>query len=203
MAMTLATLGTLVRQLVGDPQGSTYKPEMYQDAINFACKEYAKKTGVTYIESLATLDTPTGLCTIPTAYMRVNRVVYSGSQLLESTFQFESMKNPAWQLVTAASPTRWVIWSGSKIKLTPSPLTTAPATIGYVEYPSSLTTDGMTVDSRIPDGHAEYLKFAEDITKKVESNSAMKDVYEYGRQLYDNTYDKAAAASLIHDGVVL
>ena len=78
MAMTLATLRTLVRQLVGDPQGSTYSPEMCQDAINFACKEYAKKTGATYVETSVTMDTYTGLCTIPTPYMRINRVMVGG-----------------------------------------------------------------------------------------------------------------------------
>lgn len=82
------------------------------------------------------------------------------TQLLESTFQFESMKNPSWQTVTAAQPIRWVLWSGSMVKITPIPTDDVAITIGYVEYPSSLTTDGMTVDARIPDGHAEYLKFA-------------------------------------------
>ena len=76
--MTLATLRTLVRQLVGDPQGSTYSLEMYQDAIDFACKEYAKKTGATYVETSVTMDTYTGLCTIPTPYMRINRVMVDG-----------------------------------------------------------------------------------------------------------------------------
>ena len=75
MAMTLATLKTFVRQLVGDPQGSTYSLEMYQDAINFACKEYAKKTGVTYIETPVEMDIYDGTCTIPTSYMRINRVL--------------------------------------------------------------------------------------------------------------------------------
>lgn len=75
MAMTLATLRSLTRQLIGDPQGSTYSPEMYQDAINFACKEYAKKTGVTYEETSTLLDMATGLCTIPTSYLRINRVM--------------------------------------------------------------------------------------------------------------------------------
>lgn len=78
MAMTLSTLRALTRQLVGDPQGSTYSQEMYQDAINFACKEYAKKTGVTYVETSVTMDTYTGLCTIPTPYMRINRVMVGG-----------------------------------------------------------------------------------------------------------------------------
>lgn len=73
--MTLSTLRALTRQIVGDPQGSTYSPEMYQDAINFACKEYAKKTGATYVETSVTMDTYTGLCTIPTPYMRINRVL--------------------------------------------------------------------------------------------------------------------------------
>lgn len=76
--MTLSTLRALTRQLVGDPQGSTYSQEMYQDAINFACKEYAKKTGSTYVETAVNLDTLTGLCAIPTAYMRINRVITNG-----------------------------------------------------------------------------------------------------------------------------
>lgn len=81
-------------------------------------------------------------------------------QLLESTFQFESMKDPGWQTVTANQPLRWVLYSGAEIKITPVPTDPVSITIGYVEYPASLTTDGMTVDARIPDGHAEYLKFA-------------------------------------------
>ena len=84
----------------------------------------------------------------------------SKKQLLESTFQFESMKDPGWQTATATLPLRWVLWSGSSIKITPIPTSDTVVTIGYVEYPSSLTTDGMTVDARIPDAHAEYLKFA-------------------------------------------
>lgn len=163
--MTLATLRNLTRQLVGDPQGSTYSPEMCQDAINFACKEYAKKTGMTYVEDLATLDTVTGLVTVPTDYIRINRVISQvagaqATQLMESTFQFESLKNPAWQMATAAQPLRWVLWSGAKVKVTPIPSSLVTITIGYVEYPASLTTDGMTVDDRIPDAHAEYLKYA-------------------------------------------
>lgn len=82
------------------------------------------------------------------------------TQLLESTFQFESMKNPSWQDATALSPLRWVLWSGSSVKITPIPTDFFDILIGYVEYPASLTTDEMTVDARIPDGHAEYLKFA-------------------------------------------
>ena len=81
-------------------------------------------------------------------------------QLLESTFQFESVKDPSWQTTTAPQPLRWVLYSGSSVKITPIPTDNVAITIGYVEYPSSLTTDGMTVDARIPDGHAEYLKFA-------------------------------------------
>ena len=82
------------------------------------------------------------------------------SQLLESTFQFESMKNPAWQSSTAARPLRWALWSGQKIKVTPIPSEDVAITVGYVEYPAALTTDASTIDARIPDGHAEYLKFA-------------------------------------------
>ena len=81
-------------------------------------------------------------------------------QLLESTFQFESLKDPGWQAATAAQPLRWVLWSGSSIKITPIPTDDVNVTIGYVEYPAALTSDGSIIDARIPDGHAEYLKFA-------------------------------------------
>jgi len=84
----------------------------------------------------------------------------SKKQLLESTFQFESMKDPSWQTATANQPLRWVLWSGASIKITPIPTDTTNVTIGYVEYPAALTSDGSTVDNRIPDGHAEYLKYA-------------------------------------------
>ena len=156
--LTLAQLRYLTQYLVGDPQTSTYSTTMYLDAINFAVKDYAKKTGATYAESTATPDA-NGFAVIPTSYIRLLRVLYSGSQLVESTFSFESMKDPAWQ-TTVGTPRRWILWSGAKVKISPIPAVPTSATIGYVEDPTDLVLDADVVDTRIPWAHHEYLKYA-------------------------------------------
>lgn len=165
MAMTYATLKYLTQYLVGDPQGSTYSDQHYQDAINFAIKDYAKKTGATYVEASVTPDA-NGYCTIPTGYIRINRVMYkvantTVTEMVESSFNFESLKSSTWQSTTGV-PKRWVLWDGAKVKLTPIPSPIYAATIGYVEDPTDLvyTVPSGTVDSRIPDAHTEYLKYA-------------------------------------------
>lgn len=165
MAMTYATLKYLVQYLVGDPQTSTYSEQMYQDAINFACKDYARKTGATYLEANITPDAD-GFCTVPTAYVRVQRVSFKVgnttiTEMVPSTFSFESMKSNVWQSVTGV-PKRWVLWDGSKIKLTPIPSPIYQATIGYIEHPADIlyTAPTTTIDARIPEAHHEYLKYA-------------------------------------------
>lgn len=163
MAYTLAQLKYLTEYVVGDPQQSSYSPQMYTDAINFAIKDYARKTGATYTETAATPDA-NGFCTIPTAYLRINRVLFlvggtTLTQLVESSFNFESMKSNTWSTLTG-TPKRWVLWSGAKIKLTPIPSPIYSATIGYVETPTALALDADTIDARIPDSHGEYLKYA-------------------------------------------
>lgn len=135
---------------------------MYKDGINFAIKEYAKKTGATYAEATATPDA-NGFITIPTDYIRIQRVIYPISsvqtQLVESSFRFESMKYNVWQ-TTTGTPARWILWSGQKIKLTPIPTSPLSTIIGYVQKPADLALDSDTVDARIPDAHNEFLKYA-------------------------------------------
>lgn len=141
---------------------TTYTSTMYKDGINFAIKEYAKKTGATYAEATATPDA-NGFITIPTDYIRIQRVIYPISavqtQLVESSFRFESMKYNVWQ-TTTGTPARWILWSGQKIKLTPIPTSPLSTTIGYVQKPADLALDADTVDARIPDTHNEFLKYA-------------------------------------------
>lgn len=161
--LTLAQVRTLTRDLVGDPAGDTYSLTQYQDAINFAIKDYGRKTGATYAEANVTPDA-NGFCTLPTGYVYVKRVFYTVggttvTQLTESTFNFESMKSATWQTLTGV-PKRWVLWSGAKVKLTPIPSPIYTAVVGYVEDPTDITSDSSTVDARIPEGHNEYLKYA-------------------------------------------
>lgn len=165
MAMTYATLKYLTQYLIGDPQTSTYSEQMYQDSINFALKDYASKTGVTYLESVVVPDV-NGFCVIPIDYIRVARVSHlvGGTvltELVESTFNFESQKSNVWQSL-AGLPKRWVLWDGGKVKLTPIPNPVYSATIGYVEHPVDMlsTAPSLTIEARIPEAHHEYLKYA-------------------------------------------
>lgn len=162
MAQTLSSLRYWTQYLVGDPQMTTYSTTMYKDAANFAVKEYAHKTGVTYVEtSPAIAVDANGFVAIPTSYMRVNRVIYGGVEMVESDIKFEAMRSATWQTDMATAPKRWVLWSGAKIKLTPV-VATWPGTcmVGYTEAPTALSADSDTVDPRIPDAHNEYLKYA-------------------------------------------
>jgi len=163
----MAQIPSLVRYwtqyLVGDPQMSTYTLQMYQDAINFACKDYAMKTGATYSETTVTPDA-NGFCLMPSDYIRAQRVIYGGTELIESTFSFEDSKSNTWQTYTQSAatfpPRRWVPWSGAKIKLTPIPSGTASATIiGFVQNPAALScaTSATAAASVMTVGQSYYI----------------------------------------------
>jgi hypothetical protein len=160
MSMTLAELTNLVQYLVGDPQMSTYSQAMYSESIEFAIKQYAIKTGVTYQEASALVGS-TGLVTLPSDYLRINRIMLGTKQLIESTMGFEGDKSETWTANTSAAHKRWVVWSGAAAKLLPLMTTysAVTATIGYVQQPATLAGT-YTVDSRIPTKHNEYLKYA-------------------------------------------
>lgn len=169
MAQTLQTLRGWTQYIVGDPQMTTYTTQMYKDAINFAIKDYGVKTGITYAESTPIVPDAGGFVTLPVDYIRVMRVVFNvggttATELIESSFKRESQKSNTWQTLTQATagfpPKRWVVWDGSKIKLTPIPSPAYTAVVGYVQVPTALSLDSDTVDSRIPDAHNEYLKYA-------------------------------------------
>jgi hypothetical protein len=169
MAQTLQTLRNWTQYLVGDPQMTTYSLQMYQDAINFAIKEYASKTGATYAESTAIIPDASGFVALPTDYMRVTRVVFNvggntATELSESSMSWESAKSATWQTLTQTvagfPPKRWVLWSGTKVKLTPIPSPVYTVVVGYVQKPVDLALNTDTVDPRIPDIHNEYLKYA-------------------------------------------
>lgn len=169
MAQTLQTIRGWTQYIVGDPQLTTYSLQMYRDAINFAIKDYAVKTGITYAESSPIVPDASGFVTLPTDYIRVRRVIFNvggttATQLIESSFKFESDNSNTWQTLTQATagypPRRWVLWSGAKVKLTPIPSPAYTAIVGYVQKPTDLALDADTVDARIPDPHNEYLKYA-------------------------------------------
>lgn len=166
MAMTYATLKYLTQYLIGDPQTSTYSEQMYQDSINFALKDYAIKTGVTYLETPSIVPDAAGLCIIPVDYLKINRVYHmvggtTLTELVESTLSFESQKSPTWQTLSGL-PKRWLLWAGDKVKITPIPNPVYTVTVGYVQEPADMLSSvpSATIESRIPAAHHEYLKYA-------------------------------------------
>lgn len=160
MSLSYDELETQVKYLVGDPQGDTFSPEHYSESIDFAIKQYANKTGVTYVTTTASLDA-LGQVNIPTDYLKVNRVTFDGNQLIETTLSFIGDKSATWSVDSGTVPKRWAFWSGSKLQLFPLMGTASVTTpvIGYTQKPAVLSgTD--TVDDRIPSAHNEYLKYA-------------------------------------------
>lgn len=171
MSIVFANLKYWTQYLVGDPQMSTYSYDMYVDALNFACLELAKKTGCTYKETGSLTPDVSGFVSIPSTYIRIQRVYHMAggtvqTQMVESTMSFESMKSNTWMSL-AGTPKRWVLFSGAKIKLTPSPSPAYTAIVGFVDSPTQFTytkvaatDDAQVPDPLIPPAYLEFLKYA-------------------------------------------
>ena len=171
MATTFLNLRYWTQNLVGDPQMSTYSYQMYVDALNFACIDYATKTGATYKEVGSLVPDASGFVVIPATYIRLQRVYHMvggtvQTELVESTIFFESSKSNVWSAVSGV-PKRWVLFNASKVKLTPIPSPVYTAVVGFVDTPTAFTftgvlatDDAQTPDTLIPALHMEHLKYA-------------------------------------------
>ena len=172
--MNLGQLKTLVRDLIRDnvnyeataPDSQSalnYTETQVTDAINWAIKNYCDKTGASYLEENATL-TADGIATIPSDFIRILGVEYSNKELVESTADFEDLKDDEWESRTGTVTRRWVKWSGSQVKLTPILAAwsggTSQCAIKFIEQPTALALNADNVDSRIPASQQEYLKYA-------------------------------------------
>jgi hypothetical protein len=169
-SLTLAQVSTQVRDLLRDntsfdtvlsDDNNTYSPEQVKEAINFAVKRFCELTRASYIEPTIVVDNE-GFAPIPTDYIKIEEVKYSGKSLTKSSAEFEDMKNPEWEEATSPACKRWVPWSGDKIKLTPISWSTSTvsASLGYIQAPTSLASDTDTVDARVPEYEQNYLKYA-------------------------------------------
>ena len=173
--MTLGQLKTLVRDLIRDnvnyeataPDSQSalnYTNTQVVEAINYAIKNYCDKTGATYLWEFADLDDD-GIAEIPTDYIRVLGVEFMNKELVKSSDDFESMKDDQWETRRGTVTRRWVMWSGSHVKLTPIPDVPGAdgmpsCVIKYIEQPTALSADADEVDSRIPESQQEYLKYS-------------------------------------------
>lgn len=94
----------------------------------------------------------------PVSTSDVARGVTTGLVPLERTSKaFEDLRFPTWRSLTG-DPKKWAPHDGRKLRIIPAKSVTV--TVGYIEAPSELSSDASTPDTRIPDAHHAYLKYA-------------------------------------------
>jgi len=171
---TLLQLRTMVRDLLADaknytPSGitavaaQTYSDSQINDAINFACKQYAGKTRCTYDEVACTTSPSTSYYTIPSAYLEIVDVLSNtGLRLEKSTIEFEYLCRPNWKATWSvnSAPKRWLQIDGSTIAVNPGFPSGLYPKVCMLEVPTTLALDADTVDARIDTSSQEYLKYA-------------------------------------------
>lgn len=173
--MLVSELKALIRQLLGDETnwspddtsqvaGQSYSEVQYNQAIDFAIKEYALKKKTTYSESTLDINEDGEVTVSGTNFLIIERVVYGGVELVESTRNFEWLKSPTWIAATSTAPRRWLLLDGATIRLTPkmTDWATPPntCTVGIVAAPAAVQSDNESLDTRVPKMHQEFLKFA-------------------------------------------
>jgi len=201
-ALTLTTLNAQVRDLVGDPSNSgtganTYSDPQITDAINYAIQDLCTRMHFTYVEKDLTATTPWSsftLGSIAQDYISIRRIMLKNSgtspasytELLQSTYAQEDLRNNAWRQLTAdmstGFPLRWILQDGETIVAIPRPTaaypsgTTVTLTIGYVQQPTALASGTDPVDARIPFPIQIYLKYAAASWLKVLSGKDITDL---------------------------
>lgn len=171
-SLTVSSLELHVRNLLGDNAnyttsvvgevaGNTWNTSQIIDALNFAIKEYCKKSSVTYtIASLSPNEETDGSglfneVKLPSDNLKVVRVtvpsqgplphVITGNGLLyETTKQNESARNPWWEFQTGTLARKWYRKDGRTIGIIPNINTVGfedtVFMVGYVQAPALLTT---------------------------------------------------------------
>jgi hypothetical protein len=155
--MDLGTLKTITRALVGDQldESQSWDNDEIVAAINFAVLTYCEKTDCSYKEESVSFTSGDGA--MPADYIRMERVIASGVVLDWTDKDFEDRKNPSWRGL-AGTPKRVMVKDGNTLRLVP--YATMSVTVGFIEKPADLASDGDDVDPRIPEPHHPYLKYA-------------------------------------------
>jgi hypothetical protein len=164
-ALTALTLQDLIydtRLLIGDSGdiANTYADKDVTTAINYAIQQYCRFTGCNYVETTFAITNGATTNSFPFDYLMIQRVGYDTKWLLPTSINDEYIKNPSWDTVTG-TPIRWMMFSGSKIKITPYPVSNAtPIKVGFIKSPQLLSVLADAVDSTIPYSDHKYLKYA-------------------------------------------
>lgn len=113
-------LANLVRNLVSDASSlsNTWDDTQIADSINYACKEYAKKTRSTRYHYDSNISYE-GEFPSPHDYLELVHIQYLGKELVKTNHDFESVKSQTWETDTAAAPKRWLYFGGHTVKLVP------------------------------------------------------------------------------------
>lgn len=171
--MNLAALKVQVRDLLADAKNYTpnsttaitaqsYSDAQITDALNFACKEFAKRTGCTYAETACTANTTYNF-TIPSTYLKIVDVLDNNKKELNSTsLFFENLHDPSWRSTwaTTKTPKRWFKLDGDSIAVTPGFPSGLYPYVCLLQVPTALASDADNVDTRIDVSFQEYLKYA-------------------------------------------
>lgn len=119
--MIYSDLFSLVRNLVADAPSvsNTWSDDQIAESVNFACKEYAKKTRATryHFDSTVTYE---GEFPTPTDYLELVHIQYLGKELVQTDHDFEAVKSATWESDTASTTKRWLYLGGNAVKLVPA-----------------------------------------------------------------------------------
>ena len=123
--------------------GNTYSTQMVLDSINYAIKEYCKRSNASFTFTTSVIPA-TGLIPTPSDYLEVKQVSIGGKFLEKSSWAFESMKDYDWDSETGTEARRWLLQDYLTIKMVPIvsdwSLGLTSARVGYLQAPKSVTT---------------------------------------------------------------
>lgn len=123
--------------------GGWFDSAMIIDSINYACREYVKRKRVTLTSTAAQISS-SGLISIPSDSIDIRQVSVGNKALLETSFSYETISNPEWEVLTGTETLKWMIYDGLYVKLTP--ILTAwglgpyNALMLYMQEPKTITT---------------------------------------------------------------
>jgi hypothetical protein len=173
---TFDTVVTDIRNMLGDninyeataeeEAGNTWSTQLVLDAINYAVKDYCKKTKCSRVEKSVTLEiaSPPYVPSIPNE-LRVPSdslevmgvycpteisgitTIPSGGFLLKTSKELEQMRNEFWEYTVGTKPNRWYMWDSRTIRLLPNVNTSNYAQNSFKVHHLQAPMAGTTIEN--------------------------------------------------------
>lgn len=166
--MQASDLITLTRNLLNDnvnyttsspgiESAQSFSPEMYLEACNWACKQYAIKTSATYTEVSATAATATSLLTIPLDNLNVVRVMTNQFFTPSVPYTLQVLQNgvPSWGALGAMAQVSPTSYLSASFPFSFSATITSPGAISSIDgggYAPALGQSYIQVNYSDPNG---------------------------------------------------